>query len=168
MTAKDNLLVYYAGHGTVRNDKGYWQPVDADFEMTNWLSPAIDQDVLLDHPARRMLILADSCYSGALARGAASTSDAGRKEKRARMVISSGGEAPVIDSADGRHSLFTGALLDVLNDPGDDVADVQTLFARIRERVIDTGRRAGHAQNPDLAVMAEVGDEGGTFYFVRR
>ncbi|MGZ5442365.1 MAG: protein kinase domain-containing protein [Thermoanaerobaculia bacterium] len=169
MTGNDNLLVYYAGHGTVRNDKGYWQPVDADFDMTNWISPAMIRDVLLDHPARRTLILADSCYSGALARAAVSTSDAdARKEKRARIVISSGGDAPVIDSADGQHSLFTRALLDVLAAPGDDVADVQTLFTRIRERVTDSARRAGREQNPDLAVMAEVGDEGGTYYFVMR
>ena len=169
MTTNDNLLVYYAGHGTVRNDKGYWQPVDADFDMTNWISPAMIRDVLLDHPARRTLILADSCYSGALARGALSSSDAGtRKEKRARIVISSGGDAPIIDSADGQHSLFTRALLDVLAAPGDDVADVQTLFTRIRERVTDSARRAGREQNPDLAVMAEVGDEGGTYFFVTR
>ncbi|MGZ5432339.1 MAG: protein kinase domain-containing protein [Thermoanaerobaculia bacterium] len=169
MTGNDNLLVYYAGHGTVRNDKGYWQPVDADFDMTNWISPAMIRDVLLDHPARRTLILADSCYSGALARAAVSTSDAdARKEKRARIVISSGGDAPVIDSADGQHSLFTRALLDVLAAPGDEVADVQTLFTRIRERVTDSARRAGREQNPDLAVMAEVGDEGGTYYFVMR
>jgi serine/threonine protein kinase len=168
-TASDNLLVYYAGHGTVRNGKGYWQPVDADLEMTNWIEPATFNDVLLDHPARRMLILADSCYSGALARGALSTSDAAaRKEKKARIVISSGGDAPVIDSADGQHSLFTRALLDVLGDPGDDVDDVQTLFARIRERVNDSARRAGREQNPELAVMAEVGDEGGTYFFVSR
>jgi hypothetical protein len=74
----------------------------------------------------------------------------------------------VIDSADGQHSLFTRALLDVLGDPGDDVADVQTLFARIRERVNDSARRAGREQNPELAVMAEVGDEGGTYFFVSR
>jgi serine/threonine protein kinase len=169
MTANDNLLVYYAGHGTVANGKGYWQAVDADLEMTNWISPATFNDLLLDHPARRVLILADSCYSGALARGPLSTSDAAaRKEKKARIVISSGGDAPVIDSADGQHSLFTRALLDVLGDPGDDVSDVQTLFARIRERVNDSARRAGREQNPDLAVMAEVGDEGGTYFFVSR
>jgi hypothetical protein len=44
---------------------------------------------------------------------------------------------------------------------------VQTLFASIRERVNDTARRAGRDQNPELAVLAEVGDEGGTYYFVR-
>jgi tRNA A-37 threonylcarbamoyl transferase component Bud32 len=163
----DNLLVYYAGHGTVKNDKGYWLPVDADLEMTNWISPADINDVLIDHPARRLLILADSCYSGAIARGRLSSTGE-RKEKRARLVMSSGGDAPVIDSADGTHSLFTRALLDVLGDPGRGVADVETLFARIRDRVTDSAKRAGREQNPQLAVMAEVGDEGGLYYFVAR
>lgn len=168
MTNADNLLIYYAGHGTKLNDKGYWQPVDADFEMTNWISPATIKDLLLDHPARRTLVIADSCYSGAIARGTLSSPYSREsKEKRSRMVISSG-DAPIIDSADGQHSLFTRALLDILGDPDDTVSNVQTLFARIRERVNDSARRAGREQNPDLSVMAEVGDEGGTFYFVAR
>ena len=166
MTPQDNLLVYYAGHGELRNERGYWLPVDADFEMTNWISPGLIKDTLLDHPARRTLIIADSCYSGAIARGVAPESGAA-KEKRARLVLSSGGTAPVIDSADGQHSLFTRALLDVLNET-DGVEDVQSLFANIRTRVNDAARRAGREQNPELAVLAEVGDEGGTYYFVRR
>jgi tRNA A-37 threonylcarbamoyl transferase component Bud32 len=166
MTPQDNLLIYYAGHGELRNDKGYWLPVDADFEMTNWISPAWIKDTLLDHPARRTLVIADSCYSGALARGVV-PDPSKAKEKRSRLVISSGGTAPVIDSADGQHSLFTRALLDVLGDTGK-VETVQSLFARIRARVNDAARRAGREQNPELAVLAEVGDEGGTYYFVRR
>lgn len=164
MTPQDNLLIYYAGHGELKNDKGYWLPVDADFEMTNWISPAWIKDTLLDHPARRTLIIADSCYSGALARNVAA---GGAKEKRSRLVISSGGTAPVIDSADGTHSLFTRALLDVLGKSGK-VEDVQSLFGKIREQVNDAARRAGREQNPELAVLAEVGDEGGTYYFVRQ
>jgi serine/threonine-protein kinase len=168
MTDDDNLVIFYAGHGAVRNEKGYWQPVDADFDMTNWISPAIVKDVLLDHPSRRMLILADSCYSGALVKGtppAPSPSD-GSNDKHARMVISSGGDAPVIDSADGQHSIFTRALLDVLGNPEHKITDVQSAFARIRERVVDSARRAGREQNPQLSAIAEVGDEGGTFFFV--
>lgn len=165
MTPRDNLVVFYAGHGTLLNEKGYWQPVDADFDMTNWISPATIRDLLLDLPARRTLILADSCYSGALARGTLAPAE-GRDQKRARLVISSGGNAPVIDSADGQHSLFTRALLDALAASDDRVIDVQRLFPRIREQVVDSARRAGREQNPELAVMAEVGDEGGSFYFV--
>ena len=167
MTPADNLLVYYAGHGTLLAEKGYWQPVDAEFDMTNWISPAAIKDLLLDHPAKRTLIIADSCYSGALARGALSNAP-DRKDKRARIVISSGGLAPVSDSADGQHSLFTRALLDVLGKPDDKVIDVQTLFPRIRERVVDGARRAGRDQNPELAVMAEVRDEGGSYFFVAK
>jgi len=169
MTNADNLLVFYAGHGTLLNDKGYWKPVDADFEMTNWISPAMIKDLLLDHPARRTLVIADSCYSGAIARGTRSSPYSREsKEKRSRIVISSGGNAPIVDSADGQHSLFTRALLDVLGKPDDSVTPVQSVFARIRERVNDSARRAGREQNPDLAVMAEVGDEGGTYFFVVR
>lgn len=169
MTNRDNLLVFYAGHGELRGGKGYWQPVDADFEMNNWLSPAVIRDVLLDHPARRTLVIADSCYSGALVRGALQPApSADRAEKRSRIIISSGGDAPIIDSADGHHSVFTRALLEVLADRAGDAIDVQTLFPPIRDRVIDAARRAGHEQHPELSVIAEVGDEGGTFYFVPR
>jgi serine/threonine-protein kinase len=169
MTDRDNLLVFYAGHGELKNDKGYWLPVDADLEMTNWISPAAIRDVLLDHPARRTLLVADSCYSGSLARGALASPDkSDRTDKRSRMVISSGGTAPVIDSADGHHSIFTRALLDVLGDPARKVVDVDDVFARVRDKVVDSARRAGREQKPELAVMAEVGDEGGTFFFVKR
>jgi tRNA A-37 threonylcarbamoyl transferase component Bud32/uncharacterized caspase-like protein len=165
----DNLLVFYAGHGELKNDKGYWLPVDADLEMTNWISPAMIRDVLLDHPARRTLLIADSCYSGSLTRGALAPPDKNdRIDKRSRMVISSGGTAPVIDSADGHHSIFTRALLEVLGDPARRVVDVEGVFAAIRAKVVDSARRAGREQKPELAVMAEVGDEGGSFYFVKR
>ena len=84
------------------------------------------------------------------------------------MVISSGGPAPVIDSADGHHSIFTRALLEVLGDPARKVVDVEGIFAPIRDKVVDSARRAGREQKPELSVIAEVGDEGGAFYFVRR
>jgi tRNA A-37 threonylcarbamoyl transferase component Bud32 len=169
LTGQDNLLVYYAGHGALQQEQGYWKPVDADLDMTNWISPALIRDVLLDHPARRILIIADSCYSGLLARGTLpSTSDNVRREKRSRIVISAGGNAPVIDSADGQHSLFTRALLDVLNEPASRQQDVQQLFERVRERLVDAARRTGREQQPELSVMADVGDEGGSYFFVRR
>lgn len=164
----DNLLVYYAGHGSVRNDLGYWQPVDADLEMGNWISPAAIKDVLIDYPARRMLIIADSCHSGALAKGTLTTPAGEPKERRSRLVISSGGDAPVLDSADGKHSLFTVALLEALANPRRGAVDVQTLFPRVQDRVTSAAKRAGREQIPKLAVMAEVGDEGGTFYFVKK
>jgi uncharacterized caspase-like protein len=165
MTANDNLLVFYAGHGSVdKFNKGYWQPVDADLQMENWIEPGTIRDVLIDQPSRRTLIIADSCYSGALASAQPTRS----RDKRSRIVISSGGMEPVIDSADGQHSIFTRALLETLGDSRASVVDVQSVFAQVREKVVDAARRAGTEQKPQLAVLAEVGDEGGTYFFVRR
>jgi len=168
-TANDNLLVFYAGHGELLNDKGYWKPVDADFEQTNWISPADITDALIDIPSKRTLIIADSCYSGAIARGTLKSPEkaAERAARKSRLVLSSGGDAPVLDSADGQHSLFTNALLGVFGDTDSKVADVQSIFPKIRERVVDSARRAGREQNPQLSVIAEVNDEGGSFFFVR-
>lgn len=167
MTSADNLLVFYAGHGALMNGKGYWQPVDADFDMTNWISPTAIRDLLLDHPARRTLVIADSCYSGAIVRGPLSPPSTGDLiDRRSRITISSGGNAPVIDSVDGKQSTFTSALLAVLGDPTRKVIDVRSVFGEISNHVVDSARRAGREQKPELAVIAEVGDEGGTFYFV--
>jgi uncharacterized caspase-like protein len=164
MTPNDNLLVFYAGHGAVLGGKGYWQPVDDDVDGVKAISPALMKDTLIDQPSRRTLIIADSCYSGALAQA----EPTGDRQKRARIVISSGGIEPVVDSANGQHSIFTNALLEVLSDRGERVRDVQSVFAQVRAKVVDAARRAGHEQTPQLAVLAEVGDEGGTFFFVRR
>ena len=168
MAPGDNLLIFYAGHGEIQNDKGYWLPVDADTETVNWITPPKIRDVLIDRSdAQRILIVADSCYSGPIVRGAlASVPDAERKKKKSRIVISSGGNAPIVDSADGRHSIFTRAFLEALADPGRKVIDVQSIFKPIQDRVVDAARRAGSEQQPELAVIADVGDDGGTFYFV--
>src|SRR5262249_46959317 len=61
MTPNDNLLVFYAGHGSIDTaGKGYWRPVDDDLEMLHAISPALMKDVLIDQPSRRTLIIADS------------------------------------------------------------------------------------------------------------
>ncbi|HJQ37259.1 MAG TPA: protein kinase [Thermoanaerobaculia bacterium] len=167
MTPNDNLLIFYAGHGELLNDKGYWKGVDAELDRSNWISPALMKDALIDVPSKRTLIIADSCYSGALARGILKPAE-DSEAKKSRLVLSSGGTAPVMDSADGEHSLFTRALLDTLAAPRANVTDIQTAFPHIRDRVIDSARRAGSEQIPQLAVMAEVGDEGGSFFFVKK
>ena len=165
MHPEDNLVVFYAGHGSIdKAGKGYWRPVDDDLDMAKAISPALMRDVLIDQPSRRTLVIADSCYSGALATAQPTKS----RDKRSRIVISSGGMEPVIDSADGQHSIFTRALLDVLDNPGSNVIDVDDLFALIHAKVVDAANRAGTKQEPQLAVLAEVRDEGGTFFFVRR
>ena len=38
LTSDDNLLIYYAGHGELANETGYWLPVDAEPDSdVNWI-----------------------------------------------------------------------------------------------------------------------------------
>ena len=53
--------------------------------------------------------------------------------------------------------------LDVLSEPARKVVNVEGIFAPIRDKVVDSARRAGREQKPELSVIAEVGDEGGRF-----
>ena len=67
LTEKDNLLIYYAGHGELdeRNQRGHWLPIDAEpNSTTNWISNVADHrraQRLDDGPAaagrRRLLLL---------------------------------------------------------------------------------------------------------------
>ena len=123
LTHQDNLLIYYAGHGWLDKeaDEGYWLPVNAEEgNMINWISNSSITATLRAIKAKHVLIVADSCYSGKLARGIHTVDrTAGYisrlSRKRARCVISSGGLEPVIDSGGkSGHSVFASAFLDAL------------------------------------------------------
>ncbi len=71
LTDRDNLLIYYAGHGYLDKeaDRGYWMPVDAEIDSTaNWLSNADITDKVRAFRAKHVLVVSDSCYSGSLVR----------------------------------------------------------------------------------------------------
>ena len=75
---EDNLLIYYAGHGELdARGQGYWVPSDgaAGAEKT-WISNAAVSEILDTMPARHVLVVADSCYSGTMTRASAPTFDA--------------------------------------------------------------------------------------------
>ncbi|NIT40016.1 MAG: hypothetical protein GTN46_00370, partial [Gammaproteobacteria bacterium] len=72
LTSLDNLLIYYAGHGWLDKeaDEGYWLPVDAERQdPANWISNSSITSSLRAMKAKHVLVVADSCYSGKLARG---------------------------------------------------------------------------------------------------
>lgn len=171
LTPRDNLLIYYAGHGWLDEDadEGYWLPVDATEDSSiNWIPNATLTSSFKAIRAKHVLVVADSCYSGKLTRGikvrATQPPDyiARMAEKRARMVISSGGLEPVLDGGRGKHSVFAGAFLDALRE-NDGVIDTTSLFSKIRRDVML------HAeQTPELADIRKSGHEGGDFLFVPR
>lgn len=169
-----SLLIYYAGHGHVDEvtERGYWLPVDAARnDPTNWISTADITDMLKASPARAVLVIADSCYSGTLTRAAPARLPSAEKReafikrmtsKRARTVFASGGVEPVEDGGGGGHSVFAKALLDTLKENAD-VIDAQTLFSPVRHQVV-----LNADQTPEYSDVRLAGHEGGDFVFVPR
>ncbi len=170
LTPRDNLLIYYAGHGWLDEeaDAGYWLPVDAtrDSEV-NWVPNASVTSAVKAIPAKHVLIVADSCYSGKLTRGLRITRRtrdyfARIAGKRARLELASGGLEPVADAGgEGRHSVFASAFLQALRE-NEGVMDGTQLFTRIRRPVMVNSDQA-----PEYADIRKAGHAGGDFLFVR-
>ncbi len=119
--AKDTVLIFYAGHGIYEQatQGAFWLPVDAKAGLPfSYLPAAAISDAILRIDAGNVLVISDSCYSGALLRGGV----AGEKikgdrlralqrlaDKRSRIVIASGGNEPVLDGGGDGHSIFARA-----------------------------------------------------------
>ena len=191
LTENDNLLIYYAGHGMYdAGRRGYWIPIDADRDKdTRWILDVQVTDKLLKMGARKVLVVADSCYSGALAAAVPTFRDDIPDELRwavaerlatvpSRTLLTSGGLQPVWDSGSGRNSVFASAFLDVLvvNDTvleGHRLSDevegrVIKASQKIREREEKLGRKSEVTsdQIPLYAFIEFAGNHGGDFFFV--
>ncbi len=174
LTESDNLLIYYAGHGQLDRaaERGYWLPVDADQTIkANWISTADITDMLKASDAWHVLVVADSCYSGTLVRGALSPLRGGGDqlallrrlaEKKSRTVLTSGGLEPVTDGGGGGHSVFAKALIDTLRE-NDSVIDAQSVFKSVRRYVV-----VNSDQTPEYSDVRKAGHDGGDFVFIPR
>ncbi|GAA3965587.1 caspase family protein [Allohahella marinimesophila] len=182
LSEDDNLLIYFAGHGELDevNNRGHWLPVDAEESSTaNWISNVAITDILNAMAVRKVLVIADSCYSGAMTRSTLARLDAGRSmqawtswlklitEKRSRLSFSSGGLAPVMDGGGGRHSIFAKALIDALeNNKG--VMEGRQLYSQVAQAVSYAAEAAQFEQAPQYAPIRFAGHEAGDFLFVSR
>ncbi len=176
----DNLLIYYAGHGELDevNQRGHWLPVDADRDNTaNWISTVNITDILNVIPARHVMVVADSCYAGTLsvaaqARLDVSTADNRLKRKwveimnrtRARVVLTSGGVQPVLDSGGGKHSVFAKAFLETLKN-NQSVIEGYSVYRKLADRVSQAAASLQFDQNPQYAPIRHGGGLG-EFFFV--
>jgi hypothetical protein len=176
LSSDDKLLIYYAGHGYFDENtkKAYWLPVDAErSDDTNWILAERITSNLKRIPAKHILVVSDSCYSGTLTRTA--QVDLFSKETRlnyinkilnkdARVLIASGGNEPVADSGGGGHSVFAEAFIKALKQVDKKVFLAEELFVGyIKESV------AGKAdQIPEYSLIKNSGHDGGDFIFIKK
>ncbi len=178
----DNLLIYYAGHGTrLKSDKresGYWLPVNAERppKDTYW----VPNEQITAHIGRlaalRVLVVADSCYAGLLSadpsfifldRPTQVSSDYVKFKlpKRARLLIASGGDEPVLDNGSQGNSVFAAAFVAALQQ-NEGVLTVPALFSGVQQRVREAAAHLKFVQQPELKSIKGAGHEVGDFFFV--
>lgn len=180
LTPRDNLLVYFAGHGELDevNQRGHWLPVDAERDSTaNWIPTTAITDILNIIRAKQVLLVVDSCYAGTLTRSSVGRLGTGMTNeerthwlrtmasKRSRTVLTSGGVAPVMDAGGGRHSVFAKALIEVLEANGDTL-DGQRLHREVAARVAYAAASLRFDQVPEYAPIRHAGHEAGEFFLV--
>jgi len=168
----DSLVVYYAGHGYLRAmpkgpAQGYWIPSDGLANSpANWISNADVSKLLANIPAKQVMLVSDSCYSGAFSKeqkvGAAGD-PASILARRSVVVMSSGGEEPVSDEGVEGHSIFAWSLMQSMKKVGQ-VEPGSRVFDATREQVT-----AAYPQVPQYGAAVSAGHAaGGDYLFETR
>jgi hypothetical protein len=184
----DNILIYFAGHGHLRKDDvGVWLPCDAQ-ALADGITSAEIKETLKNLPAKRVLLLSDSCFAGAfLTRGLAVQAKSSRvveastsekisrqlvlNQRPCREVITSGNLAPVPNEGEGAfrgNSPFAGALLSALRSvqPGG-VVSTDDLFVDVYYSLRQNARPA----TPERVLPKQStlpGHYGGEFFLIRK
>ena len=167
ITANDNLLIFYAGHGHYEqeNDIGYWLPVDAEVgNASNWLYN--DQLVadIKKIKSLHTLLISDACFSGSIFKTRsvnmeeASSFVKQKYQLPSRKAITSGTLKTVPNK-----SVFIKYLLDRLNNNKEKFFSASQLFQSLEQPVSNNSKSL-----PQFGVIQNVGDEGGDFIFIKR
>jgi tetratricopeptide (TPR) repeat protein len=166
ITDRDNLLIFYAGHGHYDEDTelGYWLPSDAEKEYTtNW----IYNDVLVANlrriHSRHTLLISDACFSGSIFKTRSGIDDAPtayqkKYELKSRKAITSG----VLQTVPNKSTFFK-YLAAYLEENRSKYLSASQLFQDIE---IPVGNNSPNT--PQFGVIGNVGDEGGDFIFMKK
>jgi TPR repeat protein len=179
LTDADRLLIYYAGHGGSKDlppERAYWQGVDSNADdQSTWLSAIDVGEFIAQIRARHVLLVSDSCFSGVITHPT-STIVAPASDERsvkikwqrsARMVLTSGQDEPVVDSAsaDPTHSLFAEQFLIVLRQ-NTILLSGEQLAHEVSERIAVEAARIGVKQTPSYSNLQDKQHMFGDFFFV--
>jgi uncharacterized protein len=179
---EDNLLIYYAGHGARLQSAfqvaGYWLPINSEAppKDTFWVPNEQVTAHLARIAAKRVLVVADSCYAGLLSADPSYLFTGGsggytkeyiayKLPKRSRLLISSGGDEPVLDTGGGVNSVFAHAFISEL-ESNQSILPAPELFTHIAKRVEAGAAQNKFVQKPEFKSIKGAGHEVGDFFFV--
>ena len=177
VTYKDNLFIYYAGHGEYDEEiqQSWWVPVDGEIDSDiNYISTNNLKKKLNKFKANKILLISDSCFSGGLFRGVRLTdakksnlNEEQEENERTRLAITSGGLEPVLDSTDDlNYSVFAYSLYKTLDEKRS--LNSASLFYLIQKKTEAVFKKLNIKQSPEFAPLPRAGHLGGNYYFTTK
>ncbi len=167
LTDKDNLLIFYAGHGYWDEYKqiGYWLPSDANInDKSTWLRNSTIKDYIGAINTLHTLLITDACFSGSIFKTRAVTEAnavvAYQKiyQLPSRKAMTSGTLKEVPDK-----SIFLQSLVLQLKANNKKYLPASELFDRVRVAVLNNTPNV-----PQFGTIQNVGDQGGEFIFIHK
>ncbi len=172
----DAVFIFFAGHGITQKDNltggdlGYILPSDGTFSKDKmYLNISMMQlrdEVAKIIPARHVFYVIDACYSGTLlaqrAGVAAPEHDYAYLEEvtkePVRQVLTAGTDKQtVLDGGPKGHSVFTGRLIEKLEETEDYITAAE-LGEYVKRRVRSDAQARGHSQTPVSGAFYGLGD----------
>lgn len=167
VSEKDNLLVFYAGHGiwNAQLNQGYWLPSDAAPDVkSNWLSNSTIRDYIGGIRTKHTLLIADACFSGGILKERAlfanSKAILEMYKLPSRKALISGTLNTVY-----YNNVFMQYLLKNLKENTEPLLSADQLFRNFKTAVINN---SPNGQVPQYGPISQAGDEGGDFILLRR
>ncbi len=182
---KDNLLIFYAGHGdSTMNIKGqpdgYLIPTTARSNKTSYYITSEEiYKAIFNSRTKHILVVLDACFSGAFIKNPGWDIDGNiedQRKKQSRRVMTSGSLTAVPDK-----SFFIETLTNYLSDNKDEkYVNTKDLWSNIEQKILAENKKIIEKNktspelkkikipNPVYAPITEAGDSGGVFTFEKR
>ncbi len=166
VTPKDNLLIFYAGHGvwSEQTNIGFWLPSDAKESNTaNWFRNSTLRDYIGSINSKHTLLIADACFSGSIFKSRKAFNNAPVAIEKvydlpSRKAMTSGSLSEVPDK-----SIFLEYLLKRLTENTNPFLTSEDLFYSFKTAVVNNSPNI-----PQFGEILNTGDEGGDFIFIRK
>jgi hypothetical protein len=162
---KDNVLIFYAGHGFYDKEKdfGFWLPADSKLTSKSaWIANSTIKDYIGAIKSKHTLLITDACFGGSIFKSRSVDAVIRRfhdlYKDNSRKALTSGNLTEVPDK-----SVFLKFLIKNLDDNNDLFLPSSTLFTRMYEPIMDNT-----TTTPQFGVIQGAGDEGGDFIFIRK
>ena len=165
VTPDDNVLIFYAGHGTwdMEAKTYYWLPSDATINTkVNWLPDSQLSDYLKTINSKHTLLIADASFSGSIFKTRSAFPDSNPDLPSLYALPSRKAMTSCSLTEASDNGIFIRYLIQGLNDNEESCLSSEQLFSSFRMDVITNGDAI-----PQYGTISDTGDKGGDFIFYK-